>query len=229
MPGCLPAAQFRDAGGFSDVCGTLHVNVKHDPIDGTITSVYELDVDSVSPAHGDASDSPNCGKMADHLSTMGAFALFLWAVWMIRNFIARSNRIVPGICRNCGYDLAPVRGGVPNAEHQILIGFSFPDGLIETREYMNEHGADDPSTVYNRRRRSNMGLAIRSEPLPLHMDDDGAVRVGNTRVTLDTIVGAHLMAQRRKILAQTISLCSPRGYLCRARILPAILRQSMLT
>ena len=37
-----------------------------------------------------------------------------------------------------------------------------------------------------------MGLAIQSEPLPLHMDDDGAVRVGNTRVTLDIVVGAHL-------------------------------------
>ena len=37
-----------------------------------------------------------------------------------------------------------------------------------------------------------MGLAIQSEPIPLQTDHDGAVRVGGTRVTLDTIVGAHL-------------------------------------
>lgn len=31
-------------------------------------------------------------------------------------------------------------------------------------------------------------IAITSEPIPLRVDTDGVVRVGNTRVTLDTIV-----------------------------------------
>lgn len=36
-----------------------------------------------------------------------------------------------------------------------------------------------------------MGLAIETaEPVPLHSDPDGTVRVGTTRVTLDTIVAA---------------------------------------
>lgn len=35
-----------------------------------------------------------------------------------------------------------------------------------------------------------MTLTIDNEPLPLLVDDDGVVRVGGTRVTLDTIVTA---------------------------------------
>jgi uncharacterized protein (DUF433 family) len=36
-----------------------------------------------------------------------------------------------------------------------------------------------------------MALAIVSEPPPLRADDDGVMRVGNTRVTLDSLVGAY--------------------------------------
>ena len=35
-----------------------------------------------------------------------------------------------------------------------------------------------------------MTLTIDTEPLPLLVDDDGVVRVGGTRVTLDTVVTA---------------------------------------
>ncbi|MBI3801119.1 MAG: DUF433 domain-containing protein [Deltaproteobacteria bacterium] len=35
-----------------------------------------------------------------------------------------------------------------------------------------------------------MSLAIVTEPLPLMADGDGVVRVGHTRVTLDTVVAA---------------------------------------
>jgi uncharacterized protein (DUF433 family) len=35
-----------------------------------------------------------------------------------------------------------------------------------------------------------MPLLVASEPVPLKIDADGAVRVGNTRVTLDTLVDA---------------------------------------
>ena len=35
-----------------------------------------------------------------------------------------------------------------------------------------------------------MALAIENEPYPLREDRDGTVRVGGTRVTLDTVVGA---------------------------------------
>lgn len=37
-----------------------------------------------------------------------------------------------------------------------------------------------------------MGLAIQSEPIPLRVDSDGSVRIGGTRVTLDTVISAHL-------------------------------------
>jgi len=35
-----------------------------------------------------------------------------------------------------------------------------------------------------------MGLVIAHEPVPLQATEDGVVRVGGTRVTLDTVVGA---------------------------------------
>jgi hypothetical protein len=37
-----------------------------------------------------------------------------------------------------------------------------------------------------------MNLPIAAEPVPLHADSDGVVRVGNTRVTLETVIGAFL-------------------------------------
>jgi uncharacterized protein (DUF433 family) len=37
-----------------------------------------------------------------------------------------------------------------------------------------------------------MGLKIASEPVPLRVDADGTVRVGDTRVTLDVVVEAFL-------------------------------------
>jgi uncharacterized protein (DUF433 family) len=35
-----------------------------------------------------------------------------------------------------------------------------------------------------------MAFAVVTDPTPLHMDSDGVLRVGGTRVTLDTVVGA---------------------------------------
>jgi uncharacterized protein (DUF433 family) len=35
-----------------------------------------------------------------------------------------------------------------------------------------------------------MSLTLAAEPMPLRTDTDGVVRIGSTRVTLDTIVGA---------------------------------------
>ena len=37
---------------------------------------------------------------------------------------------------------------------------------------------------------NDMSLLIESEPIPLETDTDGVVRVGGTRITLDTIVAA---------------------------------------
>jgi len=37
-----------------------------------------------------------------------------------------------------------------------------------------------------------MGLAIQSEPIPMQADSDGTVRIGGTRVTLDTVISAHV-------------------------------------
>lgn len=35
-----------------------------------------------------------------------------------------------------------------------------------------------------------MAFAIVTDPIPLHMDADGVLRVGGTRVTLDSVIGA---------------------------------------
>lgn len=37
-----------------------------------------------------------------------------------------------------------------------------------------------------------MAFAVVPDPIPLHMDGDGVLRVGKTRVTLDTVVGAFM-------------------------------------
>lgn len=41
-----------------------------------------------------------------------------------------------------------------------------------------------------------MTIAIAPEPVPVETDADGAVRVGGTRVTLDTLVAASTPATR---------------------------------
>ncbi len=47
-----------------------------------------------------------------------------------------------------------------------------------------------------------MGLAIREEPLPLVTDTGGSVRIGGTRVTLDTVVKAFTEGSDRSLLLQ---------------------------
>lgn len=37
-----------------------------------------------------------------------------------------------------------------------------------------------------------MSLTISTEPVPLRRDSDGVMRIGNTRVTLETVIGAFL-------------------------------------
>ena len=47
-----------------------------------------------------------------------------------------------------------------------------------------------------------MPLPLTAEPIPLEMDDDGVVRVGKTRVTLDTVVAAFLDGATAEEIAQ---------------------------
>lgn len=47
-----------------------------------------------------------------------------------------------------------------------------------------------------------MNFVIENQPLPLALDPDGAVRVGNTRVTLDSVVGAFLEGLTAEEIAQ---------------------------
>ena len=54
-----------------------------------------------------------------------------------------------------------------------------------------------------------MSLTIDAEPMPLQTDADGVVRVGGTRVTLDTIVAAFQQGATAEEIAQqypTVSL-----------------------
>ena len=54
---------------------------------------------------------------------------------------------------------------------------------------------------------NNAGLVIAAEPIPLEADVDGVVRVGGTRVTLDTVVIAFMEgATAEEILYQYPSL-----------------------
>ncbi len=56
-----------------------------------------------------------------------------------------------------------------------------------------------------------MGLVIADTPTPLKTDTDGVVRIGNTRVTLDTVIAAFKEgASAEEIVAQypTLSLAN---------------------
>ncbi len=59
-----------------------------------------------------------------------------------------------------------------------------------------------------------MSLAIDTEPVPLAVDQDGVVRVGGTRVTLDTVVAAFEEgATAEEIVQQYPALKLPDVYL----------------
>jgi uncharacterized protein (DUF433 family) len=58
-----------------------------------------------------------------------------------------------------------------------------------------------------------MGLTIAHEPVPMQMTEDGVVRVGGTRVTLDTVVAAFEDgATAEEIVQQYPALCLADAY-----------------
>jgi uncharacterized protein (DUF433 family) len=54
-----------------------------------------------------------------------------------------------------------------------------------------------------------MSLALDAEPVPLGRDADGVIRVGGTRVTLDTVVGAYLDGATADAIAEQYPSLSP--------------------
>jgi uncharacterized protein (DUF433 family) len=46
-----------------------------------------------------------------------------------------------------------------------------------------------------------MSIAIQTDPIPLKMDDDGAIRVGGTRVTLDILTAEHQLGSTPEQIA----------------------------
>jgi hypothetical protein len=55
-----------------------------------------------------------------------------------------------------------------------------------------------------------MSIAIRTDPVPLKMDEDGAIRVGGTRMTLDLIIAEHQAgASPEQIAAEYDTLSLP--------------------
>ncbi len=46
-----------------------------------------------------------------------------------------------------------------------------------------------------------MSITLQAEPLPLAMDEYGVIRVGGTRVTLDTIVTAYEQGEKPEVIA----------------------------
>ena len=57
--------------------------------------------------------------------------------------------------------------------------------------------------VLLRYNRPIMSLAILSEPIPLTTDAHGVVRVGGTRVTLDTVISAYLRGEDAEKIADS--------------------------
>lgn len=51
----------------------------------------------------------------------------------------------------------------------------------------------------------HMSLVARAEPVPLHTDADGVVRVAGTRVTLDTVLAAYRQGSTPEQIAQDYS------------------------
>ncbi|HWE96829.1 MAG TPA: hypothetical protein VG269_22910 [Tepidisphaeraceae bacterium] len=99
------SAQFVN--GLAELYGTLHVKVKHVPSDDIITSLYELDVESIGPLR----EGPDWPGWVQRL----VFVVFV--VWGFRGALAmlrRYPRRKPvGVCPMCGYDLRATRDRCP--------------------------------------------------------------------------------------------------------------------
>jgi len=50
-----------------------------------------------------------------------------------------------------------------------------------------------------------MALRAKTEPVPLHEDADGVIRVGGTRVTLDTVLAAYIRGSTPEQIADDYS------------------------
>ena len=46
-----------------------------------------------------------------------------------------------------------------------------------------------------------MSIAFQTDPIPLKMDDDGGIRVGGTRVTLDILIAEHQLGSTPEQIA----------------------------
>ncbi|HET6252406.1 MAG TPA: hypothetical protein VFE47_32265 [Tepidisphaeraceae bacterium] len=117
----------------AEIRGTLHVNVKHDPDYGTITSVFEIDVDQVidptAPAIAVHQDLP--GYLMGNIERLIPFGFILLAIsglWetllLIRRYPSR-RYVKRDICPICGYDLRASRDRCP--ECGTLRGWSRSD------------------------------------------------------------------------------------------------------
>ena len=55
-----------------------------------------------------------------------------------------------------------------------------------------------------------MSFEVKADPVPLRVDDSGTVRVGDTRVTLDILIGAFKLGATAEQIAEqypTVHLC----------------------
>ena len=66
-----------------------------------------------------------------------------------------------------------------------------------------------------------MALLIESEPIPLEVDANGAVRAGGARITLDTIVAAFGQGATAEEIYISVFLPPSSRFLCCDCILPA--------
>ena len=49
-----------------------------------------------------------------------------------------------------------------------------------------------------------MPIAIHQDPVPLHVDDEGTIRVGNTRITLDVLLGDYRHSMTPKQIVEQL-------------------------
>ncbi len=104
---------YKWAGEFVELRGILHVELNHDP-DGAITSVFQMDVESVRSVVSIMPMSPPDHRLEGWSTLIGIVGGIIMAYWIYKRLIALSNarrRCAEGHCPACGYDIraTPVR------------------------------------------------------------------------------------------------------------------------
>src|SRR5208337_481899 len=84
------------------------------------------------------------------------------------------------------------------------------------RPGVESDGRANCSNVYRREGRAYMTIILHADPVPLHVDDSGTIRVGLSRVTLDVLLRYTRMGMKPEEIARgldTLTLAEVHGAL----------------